>query len=51
MAAGTNSLVSSGRPQKYGTQHSLNRETGRMELDPIDPATGDEERARWGALP
>jgi hypothetical protein len=41
-------LVSSGKPQKYGTQRSLNRETGKMELDPIDPATTDEERASLG---
>ena len=44
-------LVSSGRPQRYGTQRSLDRETGRMEVDPIDPATTDEERARWGVPP
>jgi hypothetical protein len=44
-------LVSSGKPQKYGTQRSLNRETGKMELDPIDPATTDEERAALGVPP
>ena len=44
-------LVSSGKPQKYGTQRSLNPETGKMELDPIDPATTDEERAALGVPP
>jgi hypothetical protein len=44
-------LVSIGQPQKYGTQFSLNRETGRMEFDPVDPGTTDEERARWNVPP
>lgn len=44
-------LVARGRPQKYGTQFSLNPKTGRMEFDPVDPATTDAERAAWDVTP
>ncbi|MCA8950131.1 MAG: hypothetical protein KDE27_11560 [Planctomycetes bacterium] len=35
-----------GLPQKFGTQH-VERD-GRRELWPVDPATTDSERAKWG---
>lgn len=36
----------SGRPQKFGTQ--VVRRDGRAELWPVDPATTDTERSKWG---
>jgi hypothetical protein len=44
-------LVFSGKPQKFGTQTVLDPKTDRMVVPPIDPATTDEERARWGVEP
>jgi hypothetical protein len=38
-----------GLPQKFGTQ-SVVRD-GRRELWPVDPATTDSERAKWGLPP
>lgn len=35
-----------GRPQKFGTQ-TVERD-GRRELWPVDPATTDSERSKWG---
>lgn len=35
-----------GRPQKFGTQWTTR--DGRPELWPVDPATTDTERAKWG---
>jgi hypothetical protein len=40
-------LVTQRKPQKYGTQSFQNKETGKYELYPVDPATTDEERAKW----
>jgi hypothetical protein len=42
-------LLRSGKPQKYGTQYR--KVQGRLELEPVDPATTDAERARWGVVP
>ncbi|MGV3591554.1 MAG: DUF6624 domain-containing protein [Gammaproteobacteria bacterium] len=44
-------LVSQGLPQKYGTQFSLNHETGFFEFDPVDPKTTDAERREWDVPP
>jgi hypothetical protein len=38
-----------GLPQKYGTQYRS--VGGRWVLYPVDPATSDEERARWDVPP
>jgi hypothetical protein len=38
-------LVHQGKPQKYGTQYR--RVGDEIELDEVDPATTDEERAEW----
>lgn len=35
-----------GEPQKFGTQWT--EREGRRELWPVDPATTDSERAKWG---
>ena len=35
-----------GEPQKFGTQ--VCERDGRRELWPVDPATTDSERAKWG---
>ncbi len=37
--------------QKYGTNRFINQKTGREELAPIDRATTDAERARYGVPP
>jgi hypothetical protein len=42
-------LVSQGEPQKYGTQYRLM--DGRWELNPVDPATSDDERAKYNVPP
>ncbi len=39
--------VLAGRPQKFGTQHAR-RDGARW---PVDPATTDSERAKWGLPP
>lgn len=39
-------LVGQGLPQKYGTQSWLDGD--KWMLYPVDPATTDDERARWG---
>jgi len=44
-------LVYSGKPQKYGTQYVLDPKTEKMVTAPVDPATSDEERAKWGVEP
>lgn len=44
-------LVSQGLPQKYGTQFTLNPQTGFLEFDAVDPATTDEERREWNVPP
>ena len=44
-------LVYSGKPQKYGTQYVLDPKTEKMVTAPVDPATSDEERAKWGVQP
>lgn len=40
-----------GLPQKYGTNFNIDKKTGRPDLEPLDPATTDEERARWDVEP
>jgi hypothetical protein len=42
-------LRNDGKPQKYGTQYS--QVDGKWELDPVDPATTDEERAKFDVPP
>ncbi len=42
-------LVSSGRPQRYGTQYQV--KDGRWTLAPVDDAVTDAERARWNVPP
>lgn len=42
-------LMFQGRPQRYGTQYR--GVGGQYELYPVDPATTDEERARWNVPP
>jgi hypothetical protein len=42
-------LMAGGLPQKYGTQYRS--VGGRWVLYPVDPATSDEERARWDVPP
>jgi hypothetical protein len=42
-------LMNSGKPQLYGTQFVTRN--GRWELYEVDPATTDEERARWNVPP
>ena len=42
-------LLAGGLPQKYGTQYRS--AGGRWVLDQVDPATSDEERARWDVPP
>lgn len=43
------SLVHRGSPQKYGTQyHAVD---GRWQLNEVDPATTDDERAAWDVPP
>jgi len=42
--------VTTGR-QKYGTNRFINQRTGAEELAPIDRATSDAERARYGVAP
>ena len=42
-------LMSQGRPQKYGTQYVSDGE--RQRLWDVDPATTDEDRARWDVPP
>jgi len=37
--------------QKYGTNRFINQKTGKEELAPIDRATTDAERARYGVPP
>jgi hypothetical protein len=44
-------VVSQGLPQKYGTQFTLNPETGFFEFDPVDPDTTEEERSAWNVPP
>jgi hypothetical protein len=44
-------VVSQGLPQKYGTQFTLNNETGFFEFDAVDPDTTDEERSAWNVPP
>ncbi|HEV2105282.1 MAG TPA: hypothetical protein VGU27_06080 [Candidatus Eisenbacteria bacterium] len=44
-------LVFSGKPQKYGTQTVFDPRTNRMVVPPVDSATTDAERARWGVEP
>ncbi|MBL9077669.1 MAG: hypothetical protein JNL08_09205 [Planctomycetes bacterium] len=41
--------VLAGRPQKFGTQTTVH--DGRGELWPVDAATTDSERAKWGVEP
>jgi hypothetical protein len=48
-AALDRALVAAGEPQRYGTQSVF--EQGRWVLAPVDPAVGDEERARWDVPP
>jgi hypothetical protein len=38
-------LMAAGLPQRYGTQYRF--ASGRWVLHEVDPATSDEERARW----
>ena len=42
-------LMSQGHPQKYGTQYII--QEGRWVLFAVDPATTDEQRARWNVPP
>jgi hypothetical protein len=49
-AAVDRALMREGRPQRYGTQ-SIQTVGGPVQLWPVDPATTDEERARWGIRP
>ena len=42
-------LMSTGQPQKYGTQYHLVDD--RMELYPVDPQTTDEERQQYNVPP
>lgn len=42
-------LRSQGKTQKYGTQYRLI--DGKWELEPVDPATSDEERAKYNVPP
>ncbi len=42
-------LVSSGRPQRFGTQYQVR--DGRWILSPVDDTTTDAERARWNVPP
>lgn len=44
-------LMTLGKPQKYGTQYQQNQKTGKWELYTVDPATTDEERARYDVPP
>lgn len=44
-------LLSTGKPQKFGTQFKR-RENGEWELaEPVDPTVTDEERARYNVSP
>jgi hypothetical protein len=49
-AAVDRALMSRAQPQRYGTQ-SIKDVDGPLKLWPVDPATTDEERARWGVRP
>lgn len=42
-------LLRQGKPQKYGTQYKL--VDGQWELEPVDPATTNEERAKYDVPP
>lgn len=42
-------LLSQGMPQRYGTQYT--EVDGRLELQPVDAATTDAERAEWNVPP
>jgi len=44
-------LMSEGRPQQFGTQFVTIGKTGTWELYDFDPATTDEERARYNVPP
>jgi len=50
-AALDRSLLMDGKPQKYGTQFSLNSSDEWELAQPIDPAVTDEERAEWHVPP
>jgi tetratricopeptide (TPR) repeat protein len=44
-------LMRAGQPQRFGTQYTLDKASGKMNLYPVDPAVTDAERSRWGMLP
>jgi tetratricopeptide (TPR) repeat protein len=50
-AAWDRGLMHAGKPQRFGTQYSMDKQTQQMKLHPVDPAVTDEERARWGFPP
>ncbi len=40
-------LVKQGKPQRYGTQSTIDPKTGKIVLAPVDPTVTDAERAKW----
>jgi hypothetical protein len=44
-------LMKQGKPQKFGTQFVKVEPEGKWQLYPVDPATTDEERARYNVPP
>lgn len=44
-------LMTLGKPQKFGTQYVQDSKSGKWELYSVDPATTDEERARYDVPP
>lgn len=44
-------LLSTGKPQKFGTQFQQDKKGEWQLIEPVDPATTDDERAKYGTPP